>query len=291
MTDIPLPDPEPPYQVSGEACAPTSALVFDSPHSWRDWPADGPPIVATQAALMTSWDAWVDEIWTAAVDGKAPVLSARFHRAYIDANRARDDIDAGMLAESWAEARPSDKSHRGFGLLRRHVLPGVPLYGHLLPLSDVQHRIARCYDPYHAKVAGLIDAARAHHPQAVHINCHSMKSIGNAMNEDEGLPRPDFVVSDLDGKCADPRLTRWIAGCLGWLGYRVRINHPYRGGELIRRHGDPARGRHSLQIEINRALYMNEQAFERTEGLARLVADLKTFVDQLNHQLQIGLAS
>jgi len=291
MTDSALPGLEPPYQVSGEASSPASALVFDSPHSWRDWPVDGPPIVASQDALLTSWDAWVDEIWTAAVDGRAPVMSARFHRAYIDANRARDDIDARMLAAPWTAAtRPSEKSQRGFGLLRRHVLPEVPLYGHLLPIDDVAGRIRHCYDPYHAKVASLIDAARAHNDVAVHINCHSMKSIGNAMNDDAGMSRPDLVVSDLDGASADPSLTRWVAARLGELGYQVCINHPYRGGELIRRHANPAQGRHSLQIEINRALYMNERTFERTPGFARLVADLKTFVGQLQHALDSALA-
>lgn len=286
MTDISLPGLELPYQVSGEASSPASALVFDSPHSWRDWPADGPPIIATQDALMTSWDAWVDEIWIAAADGRAPVVSARFHRSYIDANRALDDIDARMLAEPWVTAtRPSQRSQRGFGLLRRHVLPEVPLYGHLLPIEDVARRIRCCYDPYHAKVASLIAAARAHNGVAVHINCHSMKSVGNAMNDDAGMPRPDLVVSDLDGVSADPSLTRWVAASLGVLGYQVLINHPYRGGELIRRHANPAQGRHSLQIEINRALYMNERTFERTEGFARLVADLKAFVGQLHHTL------
>lgn len=275
-----------PYEVSAEASSPAAALVFDSPHSWRDWPAGGPPIIASQDDLQTSWDAWVDEIWTAAADGRAPVVSARFHRAYIDANRARDDIDVQMLAEPWTGAtQPSDKSRRGFGLLRRYVLPGVPLYGHLLPAEEVARRIRGCYDPYHAKVASLMDAAHARHGVVVHINCHSMKSVGNAMNDDAGLPRPDLVVSDLDGTSADPSLTRWVAASLGGLGYGVCTNHPYRGGELIRRHGDPAQGRHSLQIEINRALYMNERTFERTEGCARLVADLKTFVGQLLHAL------
>lgn len=280
-----------PYQVSGEASSPASALVFDSPHSWRDWPVDGPPIVASQDALLTSWDAWVDEIWTAAADGRAPVVSARFHRAYIDANRARDDIDDRMLAAPWiAATRPSARSQRGFGLLRRHVLPDVLLYGHLLPIEDVAGRIRHCYDPYHAKVASLIDAARAHNDVAVHINCHSMKSVGNAMNDDAGMPRPDLVVSDLDGVSADPSLTRWVAASLGSLGYRVCINHPYRGGELIRRHANPAQGRHSVQIEINRALYMNERRFERTEGFGRLVADLKAFVGQLLHALDTAQA-
>jgi N-formylglutamate deformylase len=117
-------------------------------------------------------------------------LSARFHRAYIDANRARDDIDAQILAEPWAvPTRPTDKSRRGFGLLRRYVLPEVPLYGHLLPIRDVAWRLRRCYDP------SLIAAASAHNHVAVHINCHAMKSVGNAMNDDAGMPRNAIKLS------------------------------------------------------------------------------------------------
>jgi len=266
-----------------------SPLVLDSPHSWRDWPADAPPIAASQEALCSSWDAWVDELWAEAAGGRAPVLAARFHRAYIDANRARDDIDEQLLDAPWTPAaRPSDKSARGFGLLRRYILPGVALYAQKLSVQDVRQRIATFYDPYHGKLAALIEAAHARHGVSVHIDCHSMKSLGNAMNEDNGLPRPDLVVSDLDGTSADGGLVRWVADRLAAQGLRVRINDPYRGGELIRRHGRPQAGRHSLQIEINRALYMDERRFERHEGYARLAAQLRAFVGELLQALESG---
>ena len=280
---MPMPSHEaPPFTIGAESSSPASPLVFDSPHSWPHWPDDAPPTAAPAEALRTSCDAWVDEIWAEAICGRAPLLAARFHRAYIDANRARDDIDAELLDAPWpGPLNPSDKSHRGFGLLRRLALPGIAMYDRPLAVADVQQRIERCYDPYHTKLAALIAAAHARHGVVLHIDCHSMKSVGNEMNEDSGYARPDIVVSDLEGRSADRFLVRWMAAVLTRRGYRVQINHPYRGGELIRRHANPARGRHSVQIEINRALYMDEQRFARTPGRDRLVADLKTLVAQL----------
>lgn len=260
----------------------TSPLVFDSPHSWRAWPAGGTPTAATPAQLDTSWDAWVDELWAEALAGAAPLLSARFHRAYIDANRARDDIDPALLAEPWpAPLAPAATSLRGMGLIRRDVLPGVPMYTQPLAAADVRARLDRWYDPYHACLDGLVAAAQRAFGLCVHIDCHSMKSVGNAMNEDCGAARPDLVVSDLDGAASDPRLRRWVVHTLRAAGYSVGINTPYRGGELVRRHGCPVAARHSLQIEIRRSLYMDEARVARHAGYGQLVRDLGRFARQL----------
>ena len=264
-----------------------SPLVFDSPHSWRDWPADAPASLVPLQVLQTSWDAFVDTLWAEAAQGRAPVLAARFHRAYIDANRARDDIDPAMLAGPWPEPlNPGRKSLVGQGLIRREALPGMPLYAGPLAVQDVAQRIARYYDPYHAELARLIEAAHGRHGLACHIDCHSMKSVGNAMNVDNGLERPDIVVSDMDGRTAAPALTRYVAEQLAALGWRVQVNEPYKGAELVRRHGDPARGRHSVQVEIKRGLYMDEKRFVKTTGYERLAADLRQFVGRLLQDLQ-----
>lgn len=278
-----------PFEVSAVAASPESPLVFDSPHSWPLWPADTPTI-ASPEALRTSCDAWVDEIWATAIDGRAPLLAARFHRSYIDANRARDDIDPELLAQPWpGPLNPSDRSRRGFGLLRRLALPQVPVYEQPLALQDVRQRIERFYDPYHARLAELIDAAHARHGAVLHIDCHSMKSVGNAMNEDEGQPRPDIVVSDLDGRAAGMHVLQWMAATLSERGYRVQLNHPYRGEELIRRHGKPGQRRYSVQIELNRALYMDEQRFQRHAGCAQLVADLRVCVGRWQQEFALML--
>jgi N-formylglutamate deformylase len=280
------PDPAAAFAVIGPAEPLHGPLVFDSPHSWRHWPDGGTPTIATPEQLATSWDAWVDELWAAAIGRRAPLLAARFHRAYIDANRARDDLDAALLDAPWPEPlNPAATSSRGMGLIRRDVLPGVPMYAWPLSVADVRDRLAHCYEPYHDRLAALLDAAHARWGFSVHVDCHSMKTVGNAMNEDCGRARPDLVVSDLDGSTCDARLFAWVVEALRSLGYGVGLNDPYRGGELVRRHGRPGERRHSLQIEIKRALYMDEARCERHAGYAQLVIDLGRFVRRLEAEL------
>lgn len=265
--------------------APHLPLVIDSPHSWPHWPAEVATL-APWAAIRTSWDAHVDALWAQAVNGRAPVLSARFHRSLIDANRARDDIDPAMLDAPWpGPLAPSDKSERGFGLIRRLALPGVPMYHQALAVSEVERRISTCYDPYHATLAALIDDTRQRFGHCLHLDCHSMKSVGNAMNHDAGRARPDVVVSDLHGHSAAPAVTQAVAAGLRAQGLCVSINDPYEGAELIRRHGQPARHCHSLQIELNRALYMDETLCTLTPGHGLLVQALRHMLDSLSGEL------
>jgi N-formylglutamate deformylase len=273
------------FVLTGEAGA--SPLVFDSPHSWPEWPAHATDPLVPRKVLQSSWDAYVDELWGQALEGGVPLLAARFHRACIDANRGRDDIDAQMLQGAWPTLLlPTRKSAVGMGLIRRDALPGVPMYAGKLPVVEVRERIARYYDPYHAELARLIGAAHQRFGFACHIDCHSMKSVGNAMNDDPGRARPDIVVSDLDGRASAREFTAHVATGLAELGLRVQVNDPYKGAELIRRHGRPAQGRHSVQIEINRALYMDEKTFEKTAGFERLAADLRRWARLLRAELE-----
>ena len=238
-------------------------IVIDSPHSGMIWPEDFLPS-APRAAILTTWDAFVDELWSAAPTAGASLLSARFPRAYVDVNRAVDDIDPALLAEPWpSPLTPSDYTARGMGLIRRDALPGVPMYDRKLSIAEVRHRIDACYAPYRTALAERIETVRTEFGAVWHINAHSMKSRGNAMNVDSGVARPDFVVSDRRGTTADPSHTAWIAEWLRARGHVVQVNDPYLGGDLVRTHGSPATGRHSIQIEINRALYMTEATFAR----------------------------
>lgn len=116
-----------------------------------------------------------------------------------------------------------------------------------------------------------------------------MKSRGNDMNTDSGAPRPDFVISDREGRPAGPDFTGWVAEHFTRQGYRVKINTPYRGGDIIAAHGDPARHRHSIQIEINRALYMSEATCTKHDGFASLSRDLDGFVAKLRDRVRLAL--
>lgn len=269
------------FTVVGSLAKQQFPLVVDVPHSWESWPT-AQPTRATSAELSTSCDAFVDDLWTMALQQRAPLLSANFHRAYIDANRARDDIDPALLREPLPFAlSPTQKSARGCGLIRRDILPDVPLYAQPLAAMDILRRLTDLYDPYHQAMDFLVARTHQRFGMCLLLDCHSMKSVGNAMNDDCGDPRPDMVVSDLDGATSHPAISHWIAELLRENGYRVQVNDPYKGGELIRRNGSPQSKKFAVQIEINRALYLDERTCTKTPHFARLVQDLKVFVDSL----------
>ncbi|MQR02398.1 N-formylglutamate amidohydrolase [Glaciimonas soli] len=251
-------------------------LIFDSPHSSRHCPEDMQAI-APQAAIDSGWDAYVDQLWSGAVKHGATLLAAQNHRSYIDLNRSRLDIDPELLDDAWPEAiQVSEKSKAGMGLIRRYALPGVAMYDRKLSIAEVQHRLTQYYDPYHQQLQDLIHHAHARFGQVWHIDCHSMKSVGNAMNIDNGAARPDFVLGDRDGSSADPSFVLWIAEQLRAMGYIVNINNPYRGAELVRAYSNPQQGRYSIQIEINRALYMDEKTLAYNAGFPVLQQNLTT---------------
>lgn len=249
-------------------------LVLSSPHSGMVWPPDFRP-AAPRDAILTTWDAFVDELWSGAVEAGGVMLAAHFPRAYVDVNRASDDLDLEIVDEAWPDpVAPTDYSRRGMGVVRRLALPGVPMYERPLPHVDVKRRLTTYYQPYRQALGRLIEVAYQRHGVVCHVDCHSMKSKGNRMNVDAGAERPDFVVSDRLGTTSAPELTAWVANALASRGYSVRVNAPYQGGDLVRTFGRPAERRHSLQVEINRAAYMDERAFTRHAGFDRVREDL-----------------
>ncbi len=262
---------------------PASALplVFDSPHSGTDLPLDM-QCVAPPKALMSACDAFIDELWSGALAHGAALLAAHFHRTYIDLNRSRYDIDPVLLDQPWpGKLETSEKSKAGMGLIRRLALPGVPMYDRKLSVAEVQARLQDYYIPYHETLRERLDVLHARFGKVWHIDCHSMKSVGNAMNIDAGAPRPDFVVSDRNGSSADPQFTSWIAQQVRELGYSVKINDPYKGAELVSAYAAPAQQRHSIQIEINRRLYMDEERFTPNAGFF----DLQDKLTQLSARI------
>lgn len=283
MIDVnhnPSPHAQPPvaFEVLPPVQGRSLPLVLDSPHSSTYVPPDMDTIASRQS-LLTSWDAYVDEIWRPATRVGGTLLTAQFHRAYVDANRDSLDIDQDMLSGPWPIAlRPSKLTERGMGLVRRYALPGEPMYHRKLHVDEVRKRIALYHEPYHDALRVLLDTAADQFGAVWHINCHSMKSTGNAMNVDKGSTRPDIVVSDNDGSTADPGFTWFVADCWRSMGYTVSINAPYKGGEIVKRYGRPQANRHSIQIEINRRLYMNEATFVQTAGFDALKAHTEDFL-------------
>jgi N-formylglutamate deformylase len=245
-------------------------LLFDSPHSGRFYPArwrTKPP----HLTLRRGEDAYVDRLIADARDHGVTVLLANYPRCYVDPNRDPDDIDYQLLAEPWpTPLKPTDKTRKGLGLIRRYVTPGVEVHADRLTVAEVQARIDEIYWPYHRALGDGLAALRARFGFAWHVDWHSMKSVGNRMTPDAGKTRADFVIGDLDGTSADPALVALIAETLRGLGYRVALNDPYKGAAIVRRHGRPADAVHSVQIEINRGLYLDEEKVAPSSGFARL---------------------
>ena len=267
----------------------TVPVLFDSPHSGRTIPHDFVTKVSL-AQLRTGEDAFVDELVSGCLDHGIGLVQAEFPRTYIDANRAIDDIDEDLLAEPWPDgARPTDKSARGMGLIRKHILRDVPLYSEALSIGEVAARIGDFYQPYHDAVRESLDRLHAEHGAVWHVDWHSMKPFGNPMNVDDGQARPDFVVSDCEGETADSGFVEAVAGWLEGQGYGVSVNDPYKGAEMIRRYGMPSEGRHSIQIEINRRLYLDPVRMMKTDGFASLKEDLNAFSVWLAGHVQTGL--
>jgi N-formylglutamate amidohydrolase len=233
--------------------------------------------------LRTAEDTYVHELYAAAPNHGATLIGALFPRSYVDANRHVADIDQALLAEPWPHPlNPGVKTKLGMGLIRRLAVPKLPVYSRKLGVAEVQARIDRYYHAYHAELQAAADRLHARFGGVWHVNCHSMKSVSNGMAaEGPGVARADFVLGDRDGTTCAPELTKFVQRFLTKRGYDARINDPYKGVELVRRHGRPDENRHSLQIEVNRKLYMDEGRFERNGNFAKLKADLDALVAAL----------
>ena len=262
-------------------------VVLDSPHSGTVYPEDFRAALALPV-LRRAEDTHVEKLY-----GFAPALGvgwveAHFPRIYLDANRDTTELDVDLLDGEWTDAVTTDpvvlqKVRLGKGLIWKFTDEGVPIYGRKLGVDEIRARIDRCWRPYHQAVAREIDAAHARHGYCIHINCHSMPAVAAShATLHPGLVHADFVVGDRDGSTASPALSKKLCAFLKERGYSVDYNHPYKGVELVRRYGDPAAQRHSIQVEINRKLYMDEQTLAIEEaGFARLQADLKAMVEML----------
>lgn len=260
---------------------PTAApVVFDSPHSGAVYPPDFETIAPVDR-LRRAEDMYVDALFGSAPAQGLALLAAGFPRCYIDPNRAPEDIDQRLLDTRWpGEIRATEKSRLGHGLIWRLCPPDVPIYSGKLTVGAVRRRIEGYYRPYHRALEYALGRLRERFGVAYHVNCHSMPAVSAPLvaGGDGARRRADFVLGDRDGATCAPGFTALVRDTLEAMGYTVAINDPYKGVELVRAHSDPAAGRHSIQVEINRALYMDEDSFEKTGNYEVLKADLDALI-------------
>ena len=274
---------DPPFAVvSPEAW--TLPIVFASPHSGRDYPAHF--LAASRLDLLSirrSEDSFVNELFQDAAQLGAPLIHALFPRAYLDPNREPYELDPGMFEDA-LPAYANTRSLRvagGLGTVARVVTDGAEIYRTKMAFSEAERRIETLYLPYHRQLRRLLDEARAKFGFAVLIDCHSMPSIGGPMDEDRGHDRADMVLGDRFGTSCSPTLTQAVDTALSDMGYAVARNNPYAGGYTTDHYGRPIQGVHALQIELNRALYMDEHSLTRTENFAKVRADMRNLAQKL----------
>ncbi|MBV8737401.1 MAG: N-formylglutamate amidohydrolase [Alphaproteobacteria bacterium] len=255
-------------------------LVFDSPHSGSYYPDDF-GFTCHVETLRRAEDTYVDELYIAAPEHGAILIGALFPRSYIDPNRGVEDIDEALIDGRWPNPlKPSQNTRAGLGLVRRIARPSTPIYDRKLSIDEVMARIERCHTPYHRVLDEACSRLHAKFGAVWHINCHSMPSKRSA--RDIGRPA-DFVLGDRDGTTCAKEFTDFVARVLRRRGYDVRINEVYKGVEIVKRQGRPAARRHSLQIEVDRALYMDQKTLEKNSNFDQLRADITHLIEQLGH--------
>ncbi len=271
---------DPPFAIARPGPdAPETPLVFASPHSGNIYPAE--MMAASKldaAAIRRSEDALVDRLVAGAPAGGATLITARLARAWIDVNREPWELDQGMFEDElpdFAKGR-SARVAAGLGSIAKVVSEGREIYARKLTFAEAKLRVDSVHRPYHDNLARLLAEARGLHGLAVLIDWHSMPAAAASgvvtTRHGRGC---DIVLGDRFGAACAPALTTLVERELEAMGYRCARNSPYAGGYTTEHYGRPARKTHALQIEINRALYLDEATLEPTEGLARLKADIE----------------
>ncbi|NQU56873.1 MAG: N-formylglutamate amidohydrolase [Rhodospirillales bacterium] len=262
----------------------SAPLIFASPHSGQQYSQGF--IDASRLdplSLRRSEDAFVDEIFAAAPDYGAPLLRAHFPRAYVDPNREPFELDPEMFEDTLPATvnTTSSRVAAGLGTMARVVTSGEEVYAGKLRYDDARKAIEATYFPYHEALKGLLDEATARFGGCLLIDCHSMPSVGGPMDRDPGFRRVDFILGDRYGASCAPVLTDLVEKTLQSMDYALTRNNPYAGGFTTDHYGKPEEGRHTLQIEINRALYMDEFKIVHSDGFAQLKADVSKLIKVL----------
>ena len=271
---------DPPFEII-EPAEWRGPVVFNSPHSGRIYPRAF--LLSSRLDLTTlrrSEDSFVDDLAFGVIARGYPLMRAHFPRCYIDVNREPYELDPRMFdgrLPSFANTR-SMRVAGGLGTVARVVGDAQEIYDQRISVDDALRRIENLYKPYHRALRRLFSKVHRDFGAAMLIDCHSMPSSTGGRDE---RPRADVVLGDRYGTSCVPAVSETIETTLRGLGYAVSRNKPYAGGFITEHYGNPAVGLHAIQLEFNRALYMDEKRFERIAGFDRLVADLDTLADRL----------
>src|SRR6187551_3891443 len=271
---------DPPFEIlEPRACQ--GPVLFNSPHSGSTYPRDFLAACRLDiATLRRSEDSFVDELIAGVVRCGYPMMRAHFPRCFVDVNREPYELDPRMFEgrlPSFANTR-SMRVAGGLGTVARVVGDAQEIYDQRISVDDALRRIENLYKPYHRALRRLFGRVHRDFGAAILVDCHSMPSSTGPKDE---RPRADVVLGDRYGTSCVAVVSETIETTLRQQGYAVSRNKPYAGGFITEHYGNPAAGLHAIQIEFNRALYMNERRFERSSGFGRLAADLDILADRL----------
>jgi len=236
----------------------TTSVVFASPHSGRAYPASLRKRTAlTEKQIRSSEDAYVDRLFASAPDQGAPFLTASLPRAYLDLNRGPDELDPALI-EGVRRTVHNPRVASGLGVIPRVVANGRAIYRGKIPLAEAHRRITASWRPYHDQLQTLLDESLNRFQEAILIDCHSMPHEALENVGPPGSPRPHIVLGDRFGASAAQDVIAAVEAAFSAAGFRVARNMPFAGAFITQHYGRPSRRQHAVQVEIDRALYMDE---------------------------------
>ena len=259
----------------------TTSVVFASPHSGRDYPASFLRRAVLNAnEIRSSEDAFVDQLFDAVPQQGAPLLTANAPRAYLDLNRGPDELDSALI-EGVRRSAHNPRIASGLGVIPRVVANGRHIYKGKLTLVEAHQRIANYWRPYHDQLQTLLDESNNAFGEAILIDCHSMPHEALENVGPPGSARPDVVLGDRFGATAAGSVVERIEAAFASAGLRVARNMPFAGAYITQHYGRPSRQQHAIQVEIDRALYMNERTLEPNNNFEAFKAALNGAIAEI----------
>jgi N-formylglutamate deformylase len=272
----------------------TTSVVFASPHSGRDYPWTFlRRTTLNEHSVRSSEDAFVDQLFDCAPRAGAPFIKAGAPRAYVDLNRSADELDPALI-EGVSRQGHNPRVASGLGVIPRVVANGQAIYSGKLSMAEARHRIETYWRPYHTALQGQLDQAHLMFGEAILVDCHSMPHEAMDAVARRGVRRPEIVLGDRFGAAADGAVVDRIEEVFTRAGLVVTRNTPFAGAYITQAYGRPSRGRHAVQIEIDRALYMNERLIRPNgnfEGFRRVMRDVVREIADIGRSDAVPLAA
>lgn len=260
----------------------TTSVVFASPHSGRNYSWNFVRrSILDERTLRSSEDAFVDRLFESAPINGAPLLAATAPRAWVDVNRSADELDSSLI-EGVSRSAHNPRVSSGLGVVPRVVANGRAIYRGKITRREADNRIEHVWRPWHDAIDQLLRDSLVMFGEAILVDCHSMpheaiETIGHPQGR-----RPDIVLGDRFGAAASSDVVDRIEAAFERAGLRVARNAPFAGAYVTQQYGRPGRGQHAVQIEIDRALYMNEQAIRPNNNFDNFKALIDGIVAEIS---------